>query len=382
VNSSSRLLSALSPRRDLAIPAVLLMAQLIGAAVVGGGDRPFHPVRLGALGWALLAVGPAALVARRRHPVAALWAAFAATLPPSGSRAALLSLIAAFCVAATAGHRRPAWLAMGTRFAWGTWFSPLAFGTAVPPLNDTLLLAGWLLALVIAAEATRIRCERVAESRAARQIDRRRRDSERRLTVARDLHDVIGHQISLISVQANVGLDLMDSQPEQARAALTAIKTASKEALEELRSALTTLRREDDAPRSPAPRLDRLAELVESARSAGLSVELEINKSRRQVPAAVHLAGYRIIQESLTNVARHAGPARVTVRVAYDEQALLIEVANDGKAASARPQAIGAGSGIAGMRERAAALGGDLSAGFRPGGGFLVSARIPAWSWS
>ena len=196
--------------------------------------------------------------------------------------------------------------------------------------------------------------------------------------MARDLHDVIGHNISLINVQASMGLDLMDSQPEQARAALSAIKSASKEALEELRTMLTALRRDDDvAPRSPAPGLDRLPELIELTRAAGLSVEVEVVGKAPPLPTAVHLAAYRIIQESLTNVARHAGRARVTVRVTYDDADMHVEIDDDGKAPSGGDSAIGTGSGITGMRERAAALGGDLSAGFRQGGGFRVSAQLP-----
>ena len=232
--------------------------------------------------------------------------------------------------------------------------------------------------MAIAAEATRFRAERAAATRASRQIDQRRHQSEERLRVARDLHDVIGHNISLINVQASMGLDLMDSQPEQARAALSAIKSASKEALEELRTMLTTLRHDDDvAPRSPAPGLDRLPELIELTRAAGLSVEVEVAGKAPPLPAAVHLAAYRIIQESLTNVARHAGRARVTVRVTYDDADVHVEIDDDGTAPSGGGSAIGTGSGITGMRERATALGGDLSAGFRRGGGFRVSARLP-----
>jgi signal transduction histidine kinase len=189
---------------------------------------------------------------------------------------------------------------------------------------------------------------------------------------------VIGHNISLINVQASMGLDLMDSQPEQARAALSAIKSASKEALEELRTMLTTLRSEDDvAPRSPTPGLDRLPELIELTRAAGLTVEVEVAGTASPLPAAVQLAGYRIIQESLTNVARHAGRARVMVRVAYDDANVHVEIDDDGKAPAERPAVIGTGSGMTGMRERATALGGNLSAGFRTGGGFQVSARLP-----
>jgi len=289
-----------------------------------------------------------------------LWVCFAATLPLSSNSGWIhISFIVAFFVAATTGKRYSAWLVLAIDFA-SIWLAPLIYDYANPPLNDALLLAGWLLALVIAAEATRFRAERAAATRAARQIDQRRREGEQRLRVARDLHDVLGHNISLINVQASMGLDLMDSQPEQARAALGAIKAASKEALEELRTMLTTLRRDDDvAPRSPAPGLDRLPELVELTRAAGLCVEVEVAGKAPPLPAAVHLAAYRIIQESLTNVARHAGRARVT---------------SDGAAAAVT------GSGITGMRERAAALGGDLSAGFRPSGGFRVSARLPVRS--
>ena len=140
---------------------------------------------------------------------------------------------------------------------------------------------------------------------------------------------------------------------------------------------LTTLRQDDDAPRSPAPGLDRLPELIELTRAAGLNVEVEVAGKALPLPAAVHLAAYRIIQESLTNVARHAGRARVMVRVSYDDGAVHVEIDDDGKVPAGRAAAFGTGSGITGMRERAAALGGDLSAGFRHGGGFRVSARLP-----
>jgi signal transduction histidine kinase len=368
----------LSLRRDLALPLVLLAVQLTAAATIEGSWHLFSPPRpLGPLDWALLVVGPVALVARRRHPVLVLWVTLATTLAPSGTGLTHLSFLVAFFVAATAGKRYLAWLALALTFVWTIWLAPLVYGYAVP-LNDALALAGWLLAVAIAAEATRIRAERAAATRASRQLDQRRQQSEERLRVARDLHDVIGHNISLINVQASMGLDLMDSQPEQARAALSAIKSASKEALEELRTMLTTLRSDDDvAPRSPTPGLDRLPELIELTRAAGLTVEVEVAGTAPPLPAAVQLAGYRIIQESLTNVARHAGRARVTVRVAYDDANVHVEIDDDGKALADGPAAIGTGSGITGMRERATALGGDLSAGFRPGGGFQVSACLP-----
>src|SRR5215469_1004360 len=372
-------LRTLSLRRDLALPLAVLAVQLTGAAVAGRTFHLFHPPHpLGALDWVLLVAGPVALVARRRHPVPVLWVNLAAALPwSSGSGWAHVSFIIAFFVAATAGKRYSAWLALAIDFA-AIWLFPLIFDYPNPPVNDALLLAGWLLALVIAAEAYRFRAERAAATKASRQIEQRRQQSEERLQVARDLHDVIGHNISLINVQASMGLDLMDSQPEQARAALSAIKSASKEALEELRTMMTTLRRDDDmAPRSPAPGLDRLPELIEFTRAAGLHVDVEVAGKAPPLPAAVHLAAYRIIQESLTNVARHAGRARVTVRVTYDDADVHVEIDDDGPAPSPGTSAIGAGSGITGMRERATALGGYLSAGFRQGGGFRVSAWLP-----
>jgi signal transduction histidine kinase len=375
-------LRTLSLRRDLALPLVVLAVQLTGAAVAGRTFHLFHPPHpLGALDWVLLVAGPVALIARRRHPVPVLWVNLAAALPwSSGSGWAHVSFIIAFFVAATAGKRYAAWLALAIDFA-AIWLFPLLFDYANPPVFDTLLLVGWLVALVIAAEAYRFRAERAAATRASRQIEQRRQQSEERLRVARDLHDVIGHNISLINVQASMGLDLMDSQPEQARAALSAIKSASKEALEELRTMLITLRRDDEAvPRSPAPGLDRLPELIELTRAAGLSVDVEVAGKAPPLPAAVHLAAYRIIQESLTNVARHAGRAQVTVRVTYDDADVHVEIDDDGTAPSCGGTAIGTGSGITGMRERAAALGGDLSAGFRRGGGFRVSARLPVRS--
>jgi len=383
---ASRALSwprTLSLRRDLALPLVLLAVQLTAAVTLRGTANLFRlPGSLGALGWTLLVVGPVALVARRRHPLPVLWVCLAAAVAPSGTGLAHVSLIVAVFTAVAAGKRYPAWLAQAIAFCYVIWVGPLAYGYPVPPVNDALTLAGWLLAILIAAEATRIRGERAAATRASRQLEKRRHQSEERLRVARDLHDVIGHNISLINVQASMGLDLMDSQPEQARAALSAIKSASKEALEELRTMLTTLRRDEDdaAPRSPAPGLDRLPELIELTRAAGLSVEVEGAGKAPPLPAAVHLAAYRIIQESLTNVARHAGRARVTVRVTYDDADVHVEIDDDGPAPAPGASAIGTGSGITGMRERATALGGDLSAGFRRGGGFRVSARLPVRS--
>ena len=354
--------------------------QLTGTAIAGETAHLFSPHRsLGAVDWVLLVVGPVALVARRRHPVPVLWVSLAATLTPVASGFAHVQLRRRVL---RGGHRREALLGLA-----GRWHSPSS-GRSGSPRSFT----GTRSRRPTTRCCSRGGCWRW-RSRPRRpgsgpsgwprpelavRLEQRRHQSEERLRIARDLHDVIGHNISLINVQASMGLDLMDSQPEQARAALSAIKSASKEALEELRTMLTTLRHDDDdAPRSPAPGLDRLPELIELTRAAGLSVEVEVAGKAPPLPTAVHLAVYRIIQESLTNVARHAGRARVTVRVTYDDADVHVEIDDDGALPSEGASSIGTGSGITGMRERATALGGDLSAGFRQGGGFRVSARLP-----
>ncbi|HEX3750894.1 MAG TPA: sensor histidine kinase [Streptosporangiaceae bacterium] len=362
-------------RRDLALPAAVLVLQLAGTL----GVQRHHPVpQLGALDWLLAVVGPLALTARRFHPVVVLWITLAATLSPSGSPLANLSLVVAFFDAALRGHRRAAWAAVVAGYAGAVWLEPLAFGRPAGSLTFALLLGGWLAVLVISAEAVRLRRERLATARTARRMDERRQASDERLQMARDLHDVIGHNISLISVQAAVGLDLMDSDPDQARAALTAIRSVSREALDELRSMLATLRQAgEQPPTAPTPGLARLPELTELTRAAGIPVRTEAAGTARPLPAAVDLAAYRIIQESLTNVARHAGPATATVRLDYQAGGVSVQIRDDGRPAPGSRPAAGPGSGIAGMTERAAALGGELTAGPRPGGGFAVTAWLP-----
>jgi signal transduction histidine kinase len=304
--------------------------------------------------------------------------AFAAAALPPAPRSAYLSLIVAFVLVVAAGHRRAAAVMIVAGYVGTLWVIPLARGDAGPPLDRALLLGGWLAVLAVAGEVVRVRREQVAVTRAARQAEEGRRRSDERLRMARDLHDIIGHNIALISVQAGTGLDLFDHDPEQARQSLAAIRTVAKEALEELRSLLAALRYEgDEAPHAPAPGVDRLPDLVATSRAAGLPVTLRVDGAPTVLPATVDLAAYRIVQESLTNIVRHAGPAATaTIRLTYETGRLRIRVHDDGRAVAAhRPHATG--SGIAGMCERAAALGGRLRAGPEPAGGFTVVAELP-----
>lgn len=197
--------------------------------------------------------------------------------------------------------------------------------------------------------------------------------------MARELHDILAHSISLIHVQAGVALELIDDRPEQARAALVTIKAASKEALGEVRQVLGTLRGPGDvAPRRPAPGLTRLTELTEQAAHAGLTVTVRTVGEAREVPAGVGLAAFRVVQEALTNVIRHSAARRAEVLLDWTgPHTLTVRVDDPGPAAA--PEAgepAGGGNGLAGMRERAAALGGTLTAGPREGG-FRVQAFLP-----
>jgi signal transduction histidine kinase len=243
-----------------------------------------------------------------------------------------------------------------------------------PGNGATLLHAGWLVAVIVGV--TRNRRAYLAEAQARALVaeqrmaeEARRRATEERLRIARELHDALGHHLSLINVQASAALHRPD--PTRSEEALTAIKKTSKETLVELRTTIGILRREDEAPTAPAPGLSRLYELVTTAGRSGLEIRTELAETR-PLPPEVDLAAYRIVQEALTNVTRHAGATAAVVRVRPDRDEVLVEVEDDGTGAPGTP-----GNGILGMRERARALGGSLTAGPRPGGGFRVYARLP-----
>jgi signal transduction histidine kinase len=338
-------------------------------------------LRLDALAFALLVVGPVALAWRRRHPVAVLAVNLAATeayyLFGYAWGPAFLSLAVAFWVTVSAGQRLPAWIAAGVGYVSYFSLALLVGRSPRPGIANAVAVAAWLLLVLVVGEVARVRQEQAAEVRRSREEEARRRASEERLRIARELHDVMAHNISLINVQASTALHLIDERPEQARTALAAIKQASKETLGELRSVLDILRQPaEEAPRAPTPSLTRLDDLVSKVRAAGLEVLTKVEGDPRPLPAPVDLAAFRIVQEALTNVRRHAGPATATVRVTYGERDLTVQISDDGRGDPADGTA-GAGAGIAGMRERMAALGGELAAGPLPEGGFQVLARLP-----
>ncbi|WHM41473.1 sensor histidine kinase [Streptomyces sp. BPTC-684] len=333
----------------------------------------------------LLVASCAVLLLRHRHPVLAVFGSAGAAMVYLGAGypyGPIFLAVAVGCFAAiVAGHRRAAWSAVGMLWLGHVlvahwlyrWLPPS--GDRAAPWGQELAVAAWVLAIVAIAELTRVRREQWARAGAERAAADRRRADEERLRIARELHDVLAHSISVINVQAGVGLALLDSDPEQARTALTTIKSASKEALGEVRQVLDTLRTPGDAPRSPAPGLDRLPELVEQAAAAGLTVGTATTGSPRALPPGADLAAFRIVQEALTNVVRHSGSRTARVVLDYALDVLELRVDDDGPAGSG--DAGGSGNGLIGMRERAAALGGTIEAGPRPDGGFRVVARLP-----
>lgn len=217
---------------------------------------------------------------------------------------------------------------------------------------------------------------RAADAERTREDEARRRVEEERLRIARELHDVTAHSLSIIALQAGAAEKAVHRDPESAISALGTIRVMSKNSLDELRAMLGVLRGADeDAPLSPAGRLERLPELVATVEQSGVQVTLDMPEDLGEIPAYADLSAYRIVQEAMTNVVRHAHATHVSVVVRQEPQELVIEVADDGRGTTA--QAVAEGHGIAGMRERVAALGGTFEAGVSAGGGFRVAARLP-----
>jgi signal transduction histidine kinase len=250
--------------------------------------------------------------------------------------------------------------------------SPLnGIAGAFAQARDVLEIA-WLIAAGAAGEALRQAEQRADEAERTREETARRRAGEERLHIARELHDTLTHQISVIKVQAEVAVHLARKRGEQVPESLLAILEAGREASRELRATLEALRDDD---KTPPHGLDHIPDLVERARATGLDATLTIDGQRHDMPAAVDRTAYRIVQESLTNVARHAAAATASVRIDYRPDALAIRVDDDGKATPATTHTPGVG--LLGMRERVTALGGRLHAEPRSEGGFTVQAELP-----
>ena len=351
---------------------------------VGGGV----PRGTLALAYALALLHTLPLAARRRFPGAVLGISVASGLavaalgvPPFVLGVAIL--VAVYSVAAY-GDR---WVSLAglAAAAVGLAAVQLTPGRVQAPTvvsNGLVIGAAWLLGHFVGVRrAYTARLERTAELERARAELARRAVVEERLRLARELHDVVAHSISVIAVQSGVGAHVAATQPEEAAKALAAIEVTSRAALTELRRLLGVLRQEGEPQGSlaPVPGLADLDGLLAEVAKAGLGVRLRVEGTPSPLPAGVDLSAYRIVQEALTNVVKHAGPARAQVVVGYRDQDVRVEVTDDGRGVTA-PTSNGrarVGHGLIGMRERVQVFGGDLEVGPRPGGGFRVAARLP-----
>ena len=251
-----------------------------------------------------------------------------------------------------------------------------------PLIGGSTFQLAWLVPLTLLSVAALVgpefgRARREARDRQLRDAEAQRAEETQaeRVRIARELHDVLAHSLSQINVQASVGLHLFDSQPAKAAEALANVKDTSKQALGEVRQVLGMLRG-DEVPLAPQHELSGIRQLVDGIRAQGIEASLRLDVTDASaVPAAVQQAAYRIVQESLTNITRHARASRIDVVVAEERGALRVSVADDGVGSAAEPSH--GGRGLLGMRERAELLGGSFEAGPRAAGGFTVSAELP-----
>ncbi|POX48295.1 sensor histidine kinase [Streptomyces sp. Ru72] len=347
------------------------------ALLVTGLSEQHSATSLDLLGYALLTAGGLVLAARRRAPVAVLAVAglCAVGYQAVGFDVPVVAYLFAVYAAVRAGHRTVTVAASVTMLA----ALPLAAlasglhdaGAAFARARGALEIA-WLIAAGAAGEALRQAERRADEAERTREETARRRADEERLRIARELHDSLTHQISVIKVQSEVAVHVARKRGEHVPEALLAIQEAGREATRELRATLQALRDDDTTP----PRgLDHVPELVERARRSGLEATLTIEGQRHDVPTAVGRTVYRIVQESLTNIARHADAGTASVRIDCRPDLLALRIDDDGKATpDTAPQP---GVGLLGMRERVTALGGRLRAEPRREGGFTIQAELP-----
>jgi signal transduction histidine kinase len=368
---------------DAALALILLglmIAELV-ARPLQNGEAPTRPV---AFVWAAIVTLPIAV--HRRWPIAVSLVVGAAILGYSAGHFVAFPGYAAFAltfvVSLHSGRGRGL-----VAFACMTLALGVAIALQAAPMVTASTWVTTALALLVAwlaGDNLRVRRQRWAALRArAERLEAEREERARqavvaeRLRIARELHDVVAHAMSVIAVQAGVANHVIDSRPDQARAALATVETNTRAALVEMRRLLGVLRQagEPSASLVPAPGLADVPELADQFRAAGLDVDLDVSGEPDGVPDGVELSAYRIVQEGLTNVLRHGGP-RARVRIAYEPGVVRVAIGDDGPA-TPRATPPEPGHGLIGMRERVAVFGGSITAGRRPGGGFDVAAALP-----
>lgn len=324
---------------------------------------------------ALFAGASVALFWRRSHPVVVLGITLAAVLSmgtPDTELVWIAMLVALYSVGRYAGNDRWSHAGLGAVLTFVV-VSSVVDGSTLVEISFGLLLMSMLW---YTGRRVRLRGEHAAQFERQRAAEAQRAITDERTRIARELHDVVAHRVSLMTVQAGAAKTIVAHDPARAADAMQAVETAGRQALDELRHLLGVLRPETDGQAlGPQPGLAGTAGLVEQFRAAGLDVTLTVDDAAIDVPSRVDLSAYRIVQEALTNVLKHAGPdTRAHVRLGIDAHGVTVDVSNDGRA----PTMVGgSGHGIIGMRERALLLGGSLDAGPRAGGVFQVVARLP-----
>lgn len=350
---------------------------------LGEPIRNGPPRSLDALAVAILASAIALLLFRRRFPATVTVAILGLSIVwyTSGYTSRLIDApsLVAFYTLGTTGDRVKQ-LGVG-----GLAVGALMVGVLAGEEDARIAIVGvgWTVAVILFGELVHSRrllleqyADRAAKAEAERDTEAERRVAEERLRIARDVHDVLAHTVSVMTVQAGVATDAADRDPGTVRSALARVRSAGKEAMTEIRATVAVLRGTAPAEIAPTPGLDRVAELVERARAQGLDVDLSIDLDGAGIESLLELTAYRVVQESLTNVIRHAGASRARVRIARTGSELVVEVNDDGVAASRdRPPA--PGLGLRGMSERIEAVGGSLFFGPGSGRGWTVRALLP-----
>ncbi|MGW5195779.1 sensor histidine kinase [Kribbella sp. NPDC004138] len=362
--------------RRAALPVALAVFSVVGTFGASRGQTDRHEPDL--LMVVLLLIGSLSLYWLWTNPIPVLWATVLSTLVYMLREYPWGPVVFAFVIAVFTtirlGHRLAGWLGLITLYV-GHVGGRMILGINEQGIYQVLLVGTCFCVLGFLAELFRAHRDRVMAAARTRKEEELRRAGEERLRIAQELHDVVAHHISLINVQASTALHLVDRQPEQAAPALSAIKDASKEALVELRSIVGVLRQSDEsAPRQPVTGLDHLDHLISRTERAGLDVHKIVHGDPRPLPAGLDRAAFRIVQESLTNVVRHARATSATVRIQYGEQSLVLQVDDNGESLAGAPKE---GNGISGMRERATALGGTLTANRTPTGSLRITATLP-----
>jgi signal transduction histidine kinase len=380
---ADRLANRVSPDlMDGALAAACFAAFTVPALLGAGPAHPHGPEA------AFGAMAAAPLIVRRRWPVTGLLVVAAVYVAAALADVAFTPFVSnagpnlAIAVFTAAVWGRRSWSLTAAVVAGAATWASLPVALHLYPGHDqdavqlVAVIVGWVAGdMARAIREYRQQLQLVQRRRAVEELQLAR--AEERLRLSREVHDVVSHSLSAIAVQAGVARLVFAEQPDQAGAALSAIETASRSALDELRKLLRQIRDPQDADEAAAPTLSDLPALIGRLRRAGLDVSCRSTGQPQAYGTAVELTAYRIAQEALTNVAKHAGRARAEVEIGRGTDELTITVTDDGGPDPGRPAASG-GLGIPGMRERAELLGGTLAAGPAPGGGFAVVARLPA----